>query len=1018
MDVSLKRVVLPRSYSQRLSLKRDSQRLTYKCTWVMVVLTSLSTLFTGRAIADETIAQQFKEGIGPFLVQYCTECHNADNREAGIRLDQLNEAYDDSTLKLWEAIEKLVQHEEMPPREAEQPNNELRAKFLADLKRALNWARSRELPRNGNIRRLTVSQYAHTLHELLEIEEDVSSILPPDGISKDGFSNNSQTLQLSPLQLEAYWQIAERALDLVYVDEKEIPTIQTFQMEFGKGINTEPYRGELVLGAFNQLLPNADFRVTEVAPEKSFEFRPFAMQRKFRFIEGYQGNDTVRDWRDFDSIYHAVFACMRGSEGYPKGKAWESVSGGLLLRPAIPSSEIFGESSTYGPYANFKIALRELPDRGNFRVRVWGAKYDDGLLLDSEDKSITTDASGRMEVLLNEEAPIQTIEIQEDGVYQVDLATPQMLAAEVAGVKGQTFTAFDCEVQLGDRKFGKNHAQLPFMLVRLKKGAIDVGLANKVSGGKFRLVLAKLPEGDALITRFERFEKRNPAIGVYVGLRRDCGSTLNPVGLPQMVAGTELQEFVFEGAINNFPRPEVELDNVNYLAGIREIGVRCEYTDGRDMPRLLIQKIEFEGPYFEQWPPKNYVDLMQKDSDSLSEREQAEKILRNFATKAFRRPVTEAEMLRLMKVWDDSSADAMSWERVRSGLLVVLTSPQFLFLVENSHSPAAEPLDDWELASKLSYFLWDGPPNRWLTDLAKEGKLRSQLESVVEKMLSDPRYRLGAESFVSQWLSLDKFDVVNTDAKKFPKLTRTVKSELRKEPIEFWLAKVRGNANLDELFSSNEVIVNDVLAAYYGLGDKVETGLQFTPVVHQRDELGGLLSFAAVHAGLSDGREPNPVKRGAWLARKIIAEPPGDPPPNVPALEDLTQLTLRQRLEKHRDVVGCAKCHQGIDPWGLPFEEFDAGGLHRSEKVDSTTVLASGKQIEGFLAFREYLLSEKQEQLAFSVAKHLSIYANGRSLSYKDELDLKQRLSGLKMDGYRLQDVVKCVITSDAFLLK
>lgn len=375
-------------------------------------------------------------------------------------------------------------------------------------------------------------------------------------------------------------------------------------------------------------------------------------------------------------------------------------------------------------------------------------------------------------------------------------------------------------------------------------------------------------------------------------------------------------------------------------------------------------------------------------------------------------------MLRLMKVWDDSSADATSWERVRSGLLVVLTSPQFLFLVENSHSPAAEPLDDWELASKLSYFLWDGPPNRWLTDLAKEGKLRSQLESVVEKMLADPRYRLGAESFVSQWLSLDKFDVVNTDAKKFPKLTRTVKSELRKEPIEFWLAKVRGNANLDELFSSNEVIVNDVLAAYYGLGDKVETGLQFTPVVHQRNELGGLLSFAAVHAGLSDGREPNPVKRGAWLARKIIAEPPGDPPPNVPALEDLTQLTLRQRLEKHRDVVGCAKCHQGIDPWGLPFEEFDAGGLHRSEEVDSTTVLASGKQIEGFLAFREYLLSEKQEQLAFSVAKHLSIYANGRSLSYKDELDLKQRLSGLKEDGYRLQDVVKCVITSDAFLLK
>lgn len=995
---------------------------TYKCTYgIFWPIWTLSLIFGPLLMADEQVlevSQRFQQQVGPFLTKYCVQCHNADERESGIRVDQLSESYDDSTLKLWEAIDKLVEHGEMPPREAEQPEEAARREFLTSLRLGLAWARTREVKRNGNIRRLTVSQYDRSLKELLGIQEELTSILPPDGVSKDGFNNNSQTLQLNPLQLEAYVQIAERALDSVLVDEQAVPAVQTFQMEFGKGINDAPYPGELVLGAFNQLLPNQDFVVTEVAPQKPFEFRPFAMQRKFRFIEGYQGNDTVRGWRDFDSIYHAVFACMRGSEGYPKGKAYESVLGGLLLRPAIPSSEIFGESSTYGPYANFKIALRELPERGNFRVRVWAAKFEDGLLLEPEDKPIAKETVGRLEIMLTPASAREKLTISEDGIYQVDLATPQMLAAESAGVTDQVYAPVDVDLGFDARLFGKKHAHAPYMLVRLKKGEVDVGISNKIDGGNCRLVLAKLQADDPNIERFEKFEKRNPVVGVYVGLRRDCGSTLNPVGSPQSVSGTELQELVFEGAINNFPRPEVEADNVNYLAGIREIGVRCEYTDGRDMPRLLVRKVEFEGPFYDQWPPKNYTQLLQPTSTAHNERERAEKVIREFASRAYRRPVSEREVSGLMKLWDAKNANASFAAKIRPLLLVVLTSPQFLFLIEKSETSEAESLDDWELASKLSYFLWDGPPDERLLGLAARGELRSNLRDVLAFMLEDPRYRFGADKFVSQWLSLDKLDVVNTDSKKFPRLTRTVKGELRKEPVEFWLAKVRGNGELNELYQSEEVVLNDVLASYYGLGERSEAGLDFVSVVHKREDLGGILSMGAIHAGLSDGREPNPVKRGAWLARKIIAEPPGDPPPNVPALEDLTQLTLRQRLEKHRDVEGCAKCHQGIDPWGLPFEEFDAGGLHRTEEVDATTHLADGTTLAGFQEFRKYLLQQKRDQLAFSLVKHLSIYGNGRSLSYKDEVELREKLAGLRENGYRLRDLLNCVVTSDAFLLK
>lgn len=181
-------------------------------------------------------------------------------------------------------------------------------------------ARSRPVPKNGSVRRLTVAQYRNTLRDLLGLEEDLTDALPPDGISKDGFANNGQTLLLSPLQVESYFDIAEKALDLCIVDESTKPVVQNFRMEFGASINPQPCPDNLILGANNALLKNADFVVTELKPAKPFDYQPFAMKTTHEFIEGYVGNDTIRAWKKFDSIYHSVFACVRGTPGYPKGK--------------------------------------------------------------------------------------------------------------------------------------------------------------------------------------------------------------------------------------------------------------------------------------------------------------------------------------------------------------------------------------------------------------------------------------------------------------------------------------------------------------------------------------------------------------------------------------------------------------------------------------------------------------------------------------------------------------------------
>ena len=187
---------------------------------------------------------------------------------------------------------------------------------------------------------------------------------------------------------------------------------------------------ELILGADSLLLNNQDFVVTQLTPSKPFAFEPHFMQTKYRFIEGYAGNDTVRGWREFDSIYHAVFACMRGKRGYPKGNAYSTVPQGLLLRPAIPSDEIFGSDGTYGPKANFKISLRELPDHGRFRVTVMAAKYNDGLLLDPGTPSQAPDGSDS--VICRDPKTPQTVTITKPGIYQVDVYAAARSEAPIA----------------------------------------------------------------------------------------------------------------------------------------------------------------------------------------------------------------------------------------------------------------------------------------------------------------------------------------------------------------------------------------------------------------------------------------------------------------------------------------------------------------------------------------------------------------------------------------------------------
>lgn len=942
---------------------------------------------------DAALEAAFDTGVKPFLKQYCVRCHNADKMTSGVRVDHLDAKLDDRHLKLWEHVLKQVRAAAMPPEDAKQPSAAERKRAIEWMEQALKIARSRPTPKNGSVRRLTVAQYRNSLRELLLLEDNLAEILPPDAVSRDGFVNNGETLQLSPLLVEAYFDIADTALSRCVVDPKSKPTIQNFRVDLGAGINANPIKDNLILGADSLLLDKRDFTVEQLKAKKPFAFDPFTMKTKYRFIEGYQGNDTVRGWREYDSIYHAVFADVRGTHGYPKGRAYSTVPQGLLLRPAIPSAEVFGVESTYGPRANFKIALRELPQEGRFRVTVTAAKYEDGLLLDPGAK--TLESADSIEC-----RDAKSVTLKTAGVYQVDVH-----AAKLAKPGELTLT-------LGERQFVATPTQPAFLVVRLPAGPLPVSAKGITPE---RIVFTPLAADHDLAKRFVAFEKRPVHLGVHLGFRRDCGSTLAPVGAPQTVTSGKLERFVFEGAIDNFPDPNVEKDNVNYLAGVREIGVRSEYTDGRDVPRLLIRSVEFEGPLHDTWPPATHRNIFPTDDETPAA---ARKVIRDFATRAFRRPITAEEEAALFAVFDKSTRDGANFRAaVKDALQVVLVSPQFLFLIENSRTPDAEPLDEFELASKLSYFLWNGPPDATTLKLATAGQLRKNLDAEVDRLVADPRFSQFTGEFASQWLALEKFDVLDPDRKRFPKLTRDTRTQLRQEPVQFLEYVMRNNLPVRNLIASDFVMANEVTAHYYGL--ESNSGFAFAPIKHTRRDLGGLLTQAAILAGLSDGREPNPVKRGAWIARKIVAEPPDDPPPNVPALKDDTKnLPLRERLERHRNQPGCAQCHTKVDPWGVPFEEFDAGGLLRTGKIDARSTLPDKTEVTDFAALRKYLADDRIDQVAFSVLKHLSVYATGRNLTYGELEFLRSDGLRLKADGYRIKEMIRYVVRSKMFLEK
>jgi len=409
----------------------------------------------------------------------------------------------------------------------------------------------------------------------------------------------------------------------------------------------------------------------------------------------------------------------------------------------------------------------------------------------------------------------------------------------------------------------------------------------------------------------------------------------------------------------------------------------------------------------------------------------ARTIVSTLARRAYRRPVTDADLEAPLAFYKEARADGGFDAGIEMALRAILASTEFLFRIErdppNVAPNTAYRVSDVDLASRLSFFLWSSVPDDELLGLAIAGKLKQPavMEQQVRRMLADPRSHALVTNFAGQWLYLRNLAAANPDARMFPDFDDNLRQGFRRETELFFESIVKEDHNVLDLLRANFTYVNERLARHYGIPNVY--GSRFRRVTLPEDSVrGGLLGQGSVLTVTSYANRTSPVLRGKWILENILGSPPPPPPPNVPPLGDNTRggkvLTMRERMAQHRVNPACSGCHQLMDPTGLSMENFDAIGRWRTRSeagtaVDSSGGLPDGSAFEGVAGLRKALLA-RPELFVTTLTEKLLTYALGRGVEYYDAPAVRTIMRDARRNGYRFSSLVLGVVNSTPFQMR
>ena len=509
-------------------------------------------------------------------------------------------------------------------------------------------------------------------------------------------------------------------------------------------------------------------------------------------------------------------------------------------------------------------------------------------------------------------------------------------------------------------------------------------------------------------------------------------------------------------------------------------------------PELMLSWFEVEGPLYDAWPPTSHTGILfPSPLATADETKYVREVLTKFMTRAFRRPVEPAEVDAKLALFSANREGKSLVQAIKLPLIGVLTSPHFLYLVEGEgggglgpraeglgpeggsakgqgtstkggkppvaqrstlnpqHSPSpsidqpstinhqpSSPLSPHELASRLSYLLWSSMPDDELLSLAASGKLSDPKvrQAQVDRMLADPRAESFVENFAGQWLGLR--DVGNNPPAEdlYPQYDRHLETSMVGESEAYFAEFLKHDLNARQMIKSDFVTINERLARFYGIPDVHGDQFRKVPVpagVHR----GGIVTQASILVTTSNGTRTSPVKRGAWVLKTLLGTDPGLPVANAgeiaPKVPGIDKATVRKRLEIHRELPQCARCHSKIDPLGFALENFNATGEWRDREgfgykgridrddppIDASSKMPDGTEITGVEGLQSAML--KKEDLFLGVlATKLLTYACGRELGLADQPTVKASVANMKSHGHTLRSLLKSIVVSDAFTLR
>jgi mono/diheme cytochrome c family protein len=999
-------------------------------------------VFSGRAIpadaADASLDRTFAETVRPFLASYCTGCHGGEKPMAQFDLKQYsNLASVVQDHRHWALVAERLTAKTMPPQQAKQPDPADRQKVVEWIGAMLKNEARKTAGDPGVVlaRRLSNAEYNYTVRDLTGVDIRPTREFPVDPANPAGFDNSGESLAMSPSLLNKYLQAAREVANHMVLNPSGIAFAPHLVL-------VETDRDKYCVG---------------------------------RIIDFYHQQDT-----DFSDYFQAAWRYKnRAALGKPRATlaslAAESRVSPKYLATIWHTLEETKEE--IGPLAKLQSIWRELPaPKGN-------------------QPDAARDGSNRMRdyvVQLRKKLETRWPDLAVTGISRT--AQPFLMYRNRQYATHRT--SFDKSILQVEGEYKPPQDEAP-----AKKATTDADNADEANASAAPMKRLgpdadlHVPAGQraAYEAAFTRFAAVFPD-AFYVSERgryfpdntRDTGRHLsagfhNLMGyfrddqpLYQMILDVKQQkqldemwqelDFVASANIRTYVQfylfetreaskagdggaPAAEDKDITSEARIRKVEESYLARARASKNEIAIKAVEDHFKWVDdgiRWVEKARLAAEPKHLDALV----------NFASRAYRRPLSAAERTDLLAYYKTlREKDGLSHEdAMRDSVVSVLMSPDFCYridLVEAGGRPSgitlaaqqtgrttaaipagARPLPDYALASRLSYFLWSSMPDDELLARAAAGDLHRPdvIAAQARRMLKDDRAQGLAAEFGGNWLDIRRFEEHNAvDRERFPTFTNELRQAMFEEPIRFIEDVIRNNHSILDFVFANYTWVNPVLAKHYGMEDIAAKPNEWVKVENAgRYERGGLLPMAAFLTKNAPGLRTSPVKRGYWVVRRVLGEQIPPPPAVVPELprdEAKMDLPLRDMLAKHREDPSCAACHARFDSFGLALEGYGPVGERRTKDlagraVDVRAAFPGGAEGSGLEGVRTYIRAHRQNDFVDAMCRKLTVYALGRSLMLSDEPAIEAMRTKLAANGYRFHTMVEQIVTSPQFLTK